>query len=765
MGPRAATRIGGVLGAAAFVIATWGGGVAQATPVCQGQDRTACGGRIIPEATRSLGFLTYAEWTGAMTELAREHRDRVRFRQIGVTAGGRPLYDVMVSDFSAPAPLSQRVGLYLNGDIHGDERDGTEGFARVIEDLADSTDPTVRAELAHEVLVFTDANPDGWVTGDVPGGAGQAGPSGPQYTRHNAADHDLNREWPVVGFQNPDTFPLGDPEVRSIVTVHGNLLHRRDGVRFAYGLDVHGSATVETPPNAQLMLDVLLSAGEFDLTRSLEQTQLFSTYMSNLSATAQDNVLATVGGATGQQVYRVGEWDTSWDIYGYLVSGGFADWMANQDTGLGAVTGTVELWINGEPGQENTFAGYNQEIEASNVHSMRVAVTTLMQLATLRQRGVLDLPGPIAYIPNRFALRAGQGTGSTAPVGNPQTNPPGRPYPATTNRFWEDLGAEADQPVTAVRSADAHDPSALAGRRAVVLTGDPHLDDPAFLSALKAYAERGGTVILTDGALRALAGLGIVPSQAVAEQKQYAGYFDIADPSSPLVRGARALSRQTYEPVPVGYKIDNSFSSSTSVDTAPVWTVDQNAWQAAGGTTAGTTGSGRTSLGEISLGQGRVRILGAVLPDPGGDFAHPFGVADYAVTYWGYRVLANMLDGSEALVPGRAGATPGTGGGGGSQPPGRCLSRRIFTVHVPRRRAGRGRLSAVSVAVNGQRVSARRRGPRGVVVDLRALPLGHYRVVVVARSRSGRTIRVVRRYRTCTPRQRSRRRAVRRRAG
>lgn len=734
-------------------LALWGA-TALATPVCLGQDRSLCGGRIIPEATGSAGFLTYAEWTDAMQLLAHEHPDRVRFHQIGMTAGGRPLYDVMVSNWASPVPLAQRSGLYLNGDIHGDERDGTEGFARVIEDLAESRDPAVAAKLRREVLVFTDANPDGWITGDVPGGVGQQGPSGPQYTRHNAADHDLNREWPVVGFQNPDTFPLVDPEIRNIVNAHGNLLHRRDGLEFAYGLDVHGSATVETPPNAQLMLDVLLSAGEFDLTRSLEQTQLFSTYMSNLSATTSDNVLASVGGATGQQVYRVGEWDTSWDIYGYLVSGGFADWMANDVTGLGAVTGTVELWINGEPGQENTFAGYNQDVEASNVHSMRVAVSTLMALGTLHQRGVLHLPGPVAYVPNRFALNAGQGAGSTTPVGDPKTRPPARPFPATTNRFWENLGAESDRPVTGVASTDAHDAAALAHWRDVVLTGDPHLDDSALLAALKAYAQQGGTVILTDGALRALAGMGLVPAAAVAAQKQYAGYFDIADAASPLVRGARPLSRQTYEPVPVGYKIDNSFSSTTSVDTSPVWTVDQAAWKSAGGTTAATTGSGRTSLGELPLGRGRVRIIGALLPDPGGDFAHPFGVADYAVTYWGYRVLANLLDGSEALASARA----GTGGAAATPPAGStpvaCLSRRIFTVHVPLRRGER--LTRVSVTIDGRPAAVLRRRGGGLVVDLRMRPHGRYRLVVRARTRGGRTIRLVRRYRTCTPGHRKR---------
>src|SRR5258708_31847532 len=95
------------------------------------------------------------------------------------------------------------------------------------------------------------------------------------------------------------------------------------------------------------------------------------------------------------------------------------------------------------------------------------------------------------------------------------------------------------------------------------------------------------------------------------------------------------------EPVPIGYTIDNTFSSSSSVDTAPVWTVDQSAWEAAGGRTAGTTGSGRTSLGEMPFGRGVVRILGALLPDPTGAYAHPFGVADYAVTYTGYTLFAN----------------------------------------------------------------------------------------------------------------------------
>ena len=115
-----------------------------AFPTCPGSDRTRCGGRAIPEAMQSLGFLTYNEWISAMSTLQAEHPDRVKFDKIGETAGGRPLYEVIVTDFSYSSPLSARTGLYFNGDIHGDERDGTEGFARVIEDLAETNDSVLR---------------------------------------------------------------------------------------------------------------------------------------------------------------------------------------------------------------------------------------------------------------------------------------------------------------------------------------------------------------------------------------------------------------------------------------------------------------------------------------------------------------------------------------------------------------------------------------------------------------------------------------------
>jgi hypothetical protein len=90
--------------------------------------------------------------------------------------------------------------------------------------------------------------------------------------------------------------------------------------------------------------------------------------------------------------------------------------------------------------------------------------------------------------------------------------------------------------------------------------------------------------------------------------------------------------------VPIGYR----FGSPTS---APNWTVDQAAWEAeaAGGRTAATNGSGRTAYGEIAHGKGKIRFLGALLPDPTEAYDHRYGLQNYAVTYTGYTLLENML--------------------------------------------------------------------------------------------------------------------------
>ncbi|HEX2025842.1 MAG TPA: M14 family zinc carboxypeptidase, partial [Actinomycetota bacterium] len=175
-----------------------------------------------------------------------------------------------------------------------------------------------------------------------------------------------------------------------------------------------------------------------------------------------------------------------------------------------------------------------------------------------------------------------------------------------------------------------------------------------YAGRLAQWTAGGGNLVLTDGAMATLPYLGgAVPAAAIRDGVFYAGWMDFDDGQGPtydrhpLARGVNMEGtaegrgtvdgqsfdnrHQTYEPVPLGYFVSESGSANAECDTdrcdSPNWIVDQAAWDSAGGTTAARTlvrgtvmpGSpSRTgvSLGELPLGAGRIRIAGALLPDP-----------------------------------------------------------------------------------------------------------------------------------------------------
>jgi hypothetical protein len=76
----------------------------------------------------------------------------------------------------------------------------------------------------------------------------------------------------------------------------------------------------------------------------------------------------------------------------------------------------------------------------------------------------------------------------------------------------------------------------------------------------------------------------------------------------------------------------------------------------------------------------------------------------------------------------------------------RCVSRRFFRIKLRRR----FQPSIVAVTVRLRNVTrVLRRRPWGTIVDLRGLPKGRFTVRITALTRSGRTIRGTRKYRTC----------------
>ncbi|MGH2774432.1 MAG: M14 family zinc carboxypeptidase [Actinomycetota bacterium] len=203
-----------------------------------------------------------------------------------------------------------------------------------------------------------------------------------------------------------------------------------------------------------------------------------------------------------------------------------------------------------------------------------------------------------------------------------------------------------------------------------------------YAGAVAEFAGRGGNVVLTDGAIQGLTALstGIADDQ-ISGGSFYAGWMDFDDgrgatydvhhlaedvnkegaaEGSSTVDGQSFEHRhQTYEPVPLGYYVSPSGAGNSECDSdlcdSPNWIVDQQAWQDAGGTTAartlvretvspGSPSTTGTSLGELDFGAGKIRIAGALLPDPTEDNYHPFGLSSYALTYTGYQLFENLVD-------------------------------------------------------------------------------------------------------------------------
>ena len=176
---------------------------------------------------------------------------------------------------------------------------------------------------------------------------------------------------------------------------------------------------------------------------------------------------------------------------------------------------------------------------------------------------------------------------------------------------------------------------------------------------LKGFAERGGNLVLTDGAVKNLAYTGIVSRGFVNDFSVYAGYIGFtrdgstdtySDPlahnvNQPGAAEGPGFRHQTYEPVPIGYAISPP-DDDTNLSSSPVWAVDQAEWERLGGRTAGTTTADEVTLGELPVGKGVVRVVGALVPMPTEQYYHPFGLANHAVTYSGYQVCRTPCSGS-----------------------------------------------------------------------------------------------------------------------
>lgn len=628
---------------------------ASAGPVMCEEGDVTTDGRIFPEPENSTTYLRFGEFECGVRFLESRFPDLVDVTEVGRSEEDHAVYDVLLTDEAVTTPKEK---LLVVSSIHGNEIGAREGGVRVMEDMVDPrflADEEWMTQLLDQYVVhFLFPNPDGWVRGEVTGNDD----AGVAWTRGNGTGRDLNRNFPVQGFISGRNGTLEEPESQAIVEeVFGD-----DPDGWFLGTDNHGQGG-DTYAAAGLQI-----VGQFDYQKS----ETLARFADGIDDTmAEYDVLENLqqlNESSGQDAGAY-HWGTLYDMLGYSASGSLIDYYNTVD-GIGGSGFATELTA----GTSANFASYVPLQNQVFVDSIRAINYTMFRQAIDRQDFTYEVGGEVAYLFDPEVVTS-EDTNGVGHVPNPDIGEihPQQPYTATRMRFFDDLNAEADRPLTAVRTGEVASGAVdLAWFDSLVLANDAlpepgGIDSEAWFARLRAWVEAGGNLVVTDAAAPALASLGLVSAEDVVMAPEYVGFAEFTDRSLPLNENLRGVASQTYDTVPIGY----SFGAAGGApgDTAPNWKVSQSAWEAAGGITAATNGPGQTIYGEAPLGDGRVRFLGALLPDPTEEYYHPFGLQSYAVTYTGYTLLQNMLKWDNPTRVERPAEAEVPGPGGGEPPP------------------------------------------------------------------------------------------------
>ena len=685
------------------------------TPGFNGAASDAVLGRIFPEALQTNDYVSYAEARAGLDMLVAEAPDRLELIVLGPSLGWtnpatgerepHEIISVEVTNEKSAVPLAQKRTLVFFLSIHGNEKGAREGGLRVIEDLARGIglaeeEPELLEMLDYQRLVFMFANADGWTREEATyrgDGLETAGPlaAASSYARENANFTDLNRQFPTVGYLFEEYTPLSEPEPRVMAAYSKTLTN------VVAGADMHGMIE-----NTNLVR-LLLKDGQKSQQRLFENQRLAELYKERLNANPHYDAWASAPDASGVCCGQVAEWAATFDAIGYSASGTAGAWIV-QRQGLDAPGYTVEFAYN-HVVTDNYYPGAGAQLNDYHVEATRDIVSVFMRYAAEVVMLSVETHGKrTAVLSNPFVATSADDDASKYAGWAFETELDDafdiahNPFDAAPHAYWTDLASyvrdgEApgildsfDATGELARRLDGYDNLVISGNAATRIAADA-----ATLQALRAWAEKGGHLILTDSALQLLPALGV--EAEVGSKAAYSGYMDIVEREHRLVANLKGFPRQTYDPNPLGF----------APGTSPVWSVDRAAWEGAGGVTVGAVGKEGTGeavvedpaacergvpivplrltrpghdhageglelglmkaplvvpriaaafekgvdcaeldatvLGELAVGNGRITVFGAILPEPTEETNHPYGLDDHAVSANGNLVLLNIL--------------------------------------------------------------------------------------------------------------------------
>ncbi|WP_293029970.1 M14 family zinc carboxypeptidase [Natronococcus sp.] len=350
---------------------------------------------VFPAVEEARNYASHKETEAAMRHLEREYDDRVNFERIGHGPGHENLYteaeqdprDVFVvevtNDIQDERAFEEKEKSVNLVGIHGDERQGVEAGIRVIEEVAKGEAEDFMHLLDDVVLVFMFVNPDGWVvrkphyefTDDD-------GEQVYNFQRGNATGLDTNRQYPTIGWANPEFWPAepeDTPEVRPddeegrgyhdmVPDALANVEHLRGYENVTFLVDFHGMHASDW-----FMLNLETNA-PFDHDGQHELDQV--------NVQISEDMESSLGGIEGIQedVDRVAvdrfdlpedeapynpnglfDYGTIYDCIGYQITGGFLGWAGQPEEwgGLGARTVAPEMaWANNGTHDEKEWKPY-----------------------------------------------------------------------------------------------------------------------------------------------------------------------------------------------------------------------------------------------------------------------------------------------------------------------------------------------------------------------------------------------------------------------
>jgi zinc carboxypeptidase len=673
------------------------------TPGVNCQLSDAATGRLFPEPMETNDFISFEEARCGLDALLQEAPDWLKLDVVGQSAGwdsimgGHQTFDVFVvrvSNYAGPLPDAQKVRLVFQLSIHGNEKGGREGGLRVIEDFVRDVGlaqefPELREQLDWMELLFVFPNPDGWMHEELPYRAndacyfsvtcpaltqpGQPGVESQNFVRVNGHGVDVNRQWPTTGWSAPYHNAMHETEATTLV----DYLMKEANLKYAS--DIHGMLNPADGTGAQNCIGgTPPEVGGFDATcfgNALTGSRGHFV-LTMLPAGRQDPREMTTNTALAQLVkerlngdpYFAGwnaapnslqgawggefdSWGTVWDTIGYTDSGFASDFYA-QDTGLNVPGVDFEMSYN-HVTVDDYYPGPGQVFNDYHVRAVRDIVRAFMNQAAQDIQVTLDAKGTRTAWLHNPADVTNEGDMSLPDWAldnalDDAIDAAHVTYHARPNDYFVDLKAKL-QGGTLDELMPATLASQLGSYTNLVIAGaayDTIKDDAAAKAAVKAWVEQGGHLVLTDEALQLLPALGAAGDASVQSAPVYAGHTNFIAADHLLAQGILGLARQTFEPVALGFSIQEL--------SAPSWFVDASAFQ---GDVVGVMGDGqgaspdpaKVNFGVAAVGKGTVSFLGALLPTPHNEDSAPYGVDAYATTYTGNQLLRNALGWEEVV--------------------------------------------------------------------------------------------------------------------